>query len=132
MKSNSLNINTKNGVTYITFPSLELDGVAHCFTTRHGGVSSGIFSTMNMSFTRGDDPEAVTENYKRGAECALYLCKTLGIKRAVLKERSPSCGKGKIYDGSFTNTLKDGDGVAAELLSGDGIEVFGESEIYKF
>ena len=74
----------------------------------------------------------VTENYKRGAEGALYLCKTLGIKRAVLKERSPSCGKGKIYDGSFTNTLKDGDGVAAELLSTHWIEVFGESEIYKF
>lgn len=83
MKSNSLNINTKNGVTYITFPSLELDGVAHCFTTRHGGVSSGIFSTMNMSFTRGDDPEAVTENYKR-------ICNSIGTdyKKCVLSHQT--------------------------------------------
>ena len=71
----------------------------------------------------------VTENYKRGAEGALYLCKTMGIKKAVLKERSPSCGNGKIYDGSFSGTLKDGDGVTAELLKKNGIEVFGESEV---
>ena len=70
----------------------------------------------------------VTENYKRGAEGALYLCKTMGIKKAVLKERSPSCGNGKIYDGSFSGTLKDGDGVTAELLKKNGIEVLGESE----
>jgi len=71
----------------------------------------------------------VTENYKRGARGALYLCKTMGIKKAVLKERSPSCGNGKIYDGSFSGTLKDGDGVTAELLKKNGIEVFGESEV---
>ena len=71
----------------------------------------------------------VTENYKRGAEGALYLCKTMGIKKAILKERSPSCGSGKIYDGSFSGTLKDGDGVTAELLKKNGIEVFGESEV---
>ena len=71
----------------------------------------------------------VTENYKRGAEGALYLCKTMGIKKAILKERSPSCGNGKIYDGSFSGTLKDGDGVTAELLKKNGIEVFCESEV---
>lgn len=70
----------------------------------------------------------VTENYRRGAEGALYLCKTLDIKKAVLKERSPSCGNGKIYDGSFSGRLKDGDGVTAELLKKNGIEVYGESE----
>ena len=69
----------------------------------------------------------VTENYRRGAEGALYLCKTLDIKKAVLKERSPSCGNGKIYDGSFSGRLKDGDGVTAELLKKNGIEVIGES-----
>ena len=70
----------------------------------------------------------VTENYRRGAEGALYLCKTLDIKKAVLKERSPSCGNGKIYDGSFSGRLKDGDGVTAELMKKNGIEVYGESE----
>ena len=74
------------------------------------------------------DGRDVTENYRRGAEGALYLCKTMGIKKAILKERSPSCGSGKIYDGSFTGGLKDGDGVTAELLKKNGIEVFGESD----
>ncbi|MBR2650617.1 MAG: DUF523 domain-containing protein [Clostridia bacterium] len=74
------------------------------------------------------DGRDVTENYERGAEGALMLCKRLGIKKALLKERSPSCGKGKIYDGSFRGVLTEGDGVCAELLISSGIEVFGESE----
>lgn len=73
----------------------------------------------------GDD---VTENYKRGAEEALRLAKTLGIKKAVLKERSPSCGSGKIYDGTFSGNLTDGDGITARLLKENGIEIYGESE----
>ena len=69
----------------------------------------------------------VTEQYCRGAEAALRLCRMLGCKAAVLKERSPSCGHGKIYDGTFTGTLTDGDGVTAELLVRNGIPVYGES-----
>ena len=52
-----------------------------------------------------------------------------GCKLAILKERSPSCGCGWIYDGSFTGQLVDGDGVTAELLRGNGITVFGESQV---
>lgn len=56
-------------VPLFTFPLLEETGVVrHCFTTRLGGVSEGIFSTMNLSFSRGDKKEAVEENYKRLAE----------------------------------------------------------------
>lgn len=56
-------------VPLFTFPLLEETGVVrHGFTTRLGGVSQGIFSTMNLSFTRGDRKEAVEENYKRLAE----------------------------------------------------------------
>lgn len=51
---------------YLTFPLLEETGIVkHLFTTRHGGASKGIFSTMNLSFQRGDDPECVLENYRR-------------------------------------------------------------------
>ena len=51
---------------YLVFPKLEKTGVVeHLFTTRIGGVSSGIYSTMNLSFSRGDDPECVRENYRR-------------------------------------------------------------------
>lgn len=54
---------------YLVFPKLEETGVVeHLFTTRTGGVSSGIYSTMNLSFSRGDDPECVWENYRRIGE----------------------------------------------------------------
>lgn len=75
------------------------------------------------------DGRDVTENYLRGAEAAYALCESLGCTLALLKERSPSCGKNKIYDGSFTGTLIDGEGVAAEYLRERGIKIFGESEI---
>lgn len=71
----------------------------------------------------------VTEQYRRGAEEALKLCRLLGCEAAVLKERSPSCGSGEIYDGTFTGTLIAGDGVTAELLKAHGIPVYGESWI---
>ena len=70
----------------------------------------------------------VTEQYRRGAEAALRLCRMLGCEAAILKERSPSCGHGTIYDGTFTGTLADGDGVTAELLLRNGIPVYGESQ----
>lgn len=51
---------------FLQFPLLEQTGiVGHCFTTRAGGVSEGIFSSLNLSYTRGDDREAVDENYRR-------------------------------------------------------------------
>ena len=71
----------------------------------------------------------VTAQYKRGAEQALHLARVFGCKKAVLKERSPSCGAGEIYDGTFSGKLTPGDGVTAALLKANGIEVFGESEI---
>ena len=71
----------------------------------------------------------VTEQYRRGAEETLKLCRLLNCEAAVLKERSPSCGSGEIYDGTFTGTLIPGNGVTAELLKGSGIPVYGESGI---
>ena len=69
----------------------------------------------------------VTEEYKKGAEEALKLTKLFGCKRAILKENSPSCGCGKIYNGEFTRTLKEGNGITAELFIKNGIDVFGEN-----
>lgn len=70
-----------------------------------------------------------TQQYQRGAQEALRLAKLFDCKAALLKERSPSCGCGQIYDGSFSKTLVGGDGVTAELLKQHGIAVFGESRI---
>ena len=71
----------------------------------------------------------VTEQYRRGAEEALRLCRLYDCRAAVLKERSPSCGSGAVYDGTFSGTLTDGDGVTAELLRANGIPVYGESAL---
>ena len=69
----------------------------------------------------------VTEEYKKGADEALKLARLFGCKKAILKENSPSCGCGKIYNGEFTKTLKDGNGITAELFIKNGIDVFGEN-----
>ena len=59
-----MNVNQREGVTWLTYPAFEsLPGVVHGFSTRLGGVSKGIYESMNLSFTRGDDEEAVRENY---------------------------------------------------------------------
>ena len=70
----------------------------------------------------------VTAQYQKGAETALWLARRYGRKAALLKEKSPSCGSGQIYDGSFTGKLIPGDGVAAEELKKEGLIVFGESD----
>lgn len=75
------------------------------------------------------DGRDVIVAYQRGAEEVLRLAKLYGAAVAVLKERSPSCGSGVIYDGTFTGTLTDGYGVTAQLLRDNGIRVIGESEI---
>ena len=70
----------------------------------------------------------VTAQYRRGAEEALRLCRLLGCEAALLKERSPSCGSGTVYDGTFTGTLTAGDGITAALLRAQGMPVYGESQ----
>ena len=69
----------------------------------------------------------VTKEYRHGAEAALALCIKHGCKAAVLKEKSPSCGCGFVYDGTFSRRLIEGDGVTAELLKAHGIAVCGEN-----
>ena len=78
------------------------------------------------------DGRDVTENYRRGAEYALRIAKENSCDIAILKARSPSCGKGRIYDGSFTGILTSGDGIAAKLLSDSGIKVLNEENFTEF
>ena len=75
------------------------------------------------------DGTDVTPEFERGAQEALKLAKLFGARFALLKERSPSCGSGEIYDGSFAGVRVKGDGVAAALLKTHGVEVYGESRI---
>ena len=74
----------------------------------------------------------VTVQYGRGAAEVLRLAQRLGCTVAVLKERSPSCGSGAVYDGTFSGTLTEGWGVAAEVLRENGVRVIGESCLAAF
>ncbi|KYG69093.1 purine-nucleoside phosphorylase [Bdellovibrio bacteriovorus] len=65
----------------------------------------------------------VTAQYEQGALEALRLAQLCGATEALLKSKSPMCGFGKIYDGTFSGNLKDGDGVFAELLKKHGIKI---------
>lgn len=71
----------------------------------------------------------VTDAFARGAAEALRQAEQNGCALALLKERSPSCGSGAVYDGSFTGTVVPGDGVAAAALKAAGLAVYGESAV---
>ena len=71
----------------------------------------------------------VTAQYVRGAAEAARFAAFFGCRAALLKARSPSCGSGAVYDGSFTGTLVPGDGVAAAALKAAGIAVYTENEL---
>ena len=88
-------------------------------------------SERNSNKVYNKKGEDVTQNFEEGARQVLKIAKLYGCTQAILKERSPSCGCGKIYDGSFTKTLIQGDGVTAELLKKNGIKVVGESRLHE-
>ena len=64
-----------------------------------------------------------TQYYIRGAQCCAEMCRELGVTRAYLKSKSPECGVGRVYDGSFSRILISGDGIFAALLKRMGVEL---------
>ena len=95
--------NKRGAVEYLTFPILEQTGlVRHLFSTREGGVSEGIYRSMNLSYTRGDEKAAVDENYRRIADvlgCSVedFVCSdqthTINLRVVTREDR----GKGVLY-----------------------------------
>lgn len=75
------------------------------------------------------DGQNVTAAFASGAAEALRLARLFGCRKALLKERSPSCGSGAVYDGTFSGRLIEGDGAAAALLKQHGVLIFGESQV---
>ncbi len=76
-----------------------------------------------------ENGQDVTKYFIRGAQETLKIAQALGIKAVIFKQRSPSCGCGKIYDGSFSGRVIAGDGVTAAILKQKGIEVISEEEV---
>lgn len=93
-KEHVFDIREKDGVPYLSYPMLEQTGlVRHGFSTRLGGVSTGVWASMNISTTRGDDPAAIAENRKRIASAIgvdekkmVYTCQTHTTNVAVVTE----------------------------------------------
>ena len=75
------------------------------------------------------DGRDVTKEYQKGAEEAARLYQLLRCDCAILKARSPSCGCGQVYDGSFSGTLTPGDGTAARTLKRLSVPVATEESI---
>lgn len=123
----------KEGLRYLTFPAFTRTGtVNHLFSTRMGGVSEGIYGTMNLSYTRGDRKEAVDENFRRiadvlGCKCEDFVCSdqthTLNIKR-VDKE---DCGKGVTRPKDYQDVdglVTDAEGIALATFYADCVPLF--------
>lgn len=75
------------------------------------------------------DGQDVTAAYRAGAERAVAIARENGCTVAILKARSPSCGCGEVYDGTFTGSVTPGWGVAARMLREAGLEVMDEEHL---
>ncbi len=99
----------KEGVTYLTFPSLSrISFIKHGFSTRLGGVSQGCLASLNLSYERGDNPENVNENYRRICKALEILPENLVFSQQVHKTTVAKVEKPGRYltevDGLITNT----------------------------
>ena len=99
-------------------------------------IYGGLKTPRDPSEIKGDkvitkEGQDVTENFQRGAEETLKLAKEFNVKKAILKSKSPSCGYGEIYDGTFSDQLIKGNGITAELLKQNGIEILTENNFRK-
>lgn len=97
-------------------------------------VMGGLQTPRTPAELRGDrvvtkQGRDVTAEFLRGAEQALALAREHHCTLAILKEKSPSCGSGKIYDGSFSGTLISGDGKTAQLFKAEGVAIVGETRL---
>lgn len=94
-------------VPYLTFPLLEKTGlVRHLFSTREGGVSTGIYSSMNVSYSRGDNKEAVDENFRRiaeifGAAPDKMVCSRQTHTTNIRRVTKADCGKGVVRETDY-------------------------------
>lgn len=97
-----------------------------------GGLSTPrVPSEIRGKCVFSKDGVDVTNHFSIGATNCASLCKDLGIQKAVLKERSPSCGSKFIYDGTFNGTVIEGMGLTTRVLKTCNVKVYNEFEIDK-
>ncbi|WP_378953291.1 DUF523 domain-containing protein [Pelosinus sp. sgz500959] len=76
-----------------------------------------------------NDGHDVTSEYVTGAKIALGIAQLVGCKKAILKSKSPTCGCGMIYDGTFSGKMIAGEGIFSKMLKEENIKVYTENEI---
>lgn len=109
--NHSTKLVTKGEVTYVTFPLLQKEGLIHGFSTRLGGVSKGYFSSMNLSFQRGDCEEDVRENYKRIGKAIGFSPENLVFSDQIHEDTIYSVTKDDCGKGYTKELLKGNDGL---------------------
>lgn len=120
-------------VPLLYFPILENTGIVeHCFTTREGGVSEGIFDSLNLSFTRGDDESAVMENYDRLAAVLdtrkeQFVCTDQTHTTNVIRVGKEDCGYGVTRQKPYTDVdglVTDEPGVVLSTFFADCVPLY--------
>ena len=123
----------ENGVVYLTWPAIEkIEGIRHAFSTRIGGVSKEHLSSMNLSFSRGDDPANVRENYRRFCEAAGFEVENIvtSDQAHTTKVRyvtKADCGSGVTRDRDFHDIdgmITDEPGVVLATFYADCVPLF--------
>lgn len=123
----------KEGVVYLSYPALERTGlVKHGFSTRFGGVSGGMWSTMNLSFTRGDEESCVRENFRRIADALeipeeSIVCSDQTHTVNVRRVTQADCGNGLLREKSFFDVdgmITDEPGVALATFYADCVPLY--------
>lgn len=84
---------------------------------------------LNKGKVINKEVKDVTKEFLKGAKETLKIAKEANIKKAILKESSPSCGRNFVYDGSFTGNKIKGKGITAYLLEKEGIEIISEKDL---
>lgn len=133
LRQNERNTGDGRKIEFLTFPSLEETGmVKHLFTTRLGGVSEGEFSSMNLSFTRGDRADRVSENYRRIGEVlgcrpedmvASHQTHTTNIRKAGLEDRGKGITRPRDYE-DVDGLMTDVSGIVLVTYFADCVPLF--------
>ncbi len=92
-----------------------------------GGDGADVLDAKGRVMTKNG--EDVTEYFIKGAREVLKIAQAMGIEKAILKARSPSCGVCSIYDGTFSGKTKKGNGVTSEILKRNGVSILTEEDI---
>lgn len=133
--------NGKNNLSKETMDALKKDEILPICPEQLGGLTTPrlpheikdgtgkdvLNGKAEVFSTNGDES---TEKFIRGAYETLSICKNFKVSSAILKAKSPSCGCGEIYDGTFSKKLINGNGVTAQLLIDNKIKVINENEIF--